>query len=84
MSTRREKKIEKEGLTDFERRAYENARTLDYYSSFRTALIMVWGSTNVFLVVVVLSIQSGENLWTGAITNRDTGVCSTSGTTYMR
>jgi len=84
LSTRREQKIEKTGLTGPEREAYETARTLDYYSSFRTALIMIWGSTNVFLVVVVLSIQSGENLLTGAVTELGADVCSSRGITYMR
>ncbi|KAL9940755.1 hypothetical protein V8E36_000243 [Tilletia maclaganii] len=63
--------------------ARERDRTLDYYSSFRTALVLVWVGSNVGLALIVLNIEQGRNLWTGAISRQPDSICEQRGSIYM-
>ncbi|KAE8222510.1 hypothetical protein CF319_g4309 [Tilletia indica] len=78
-----ERRLDRKMETGDAREARERERTLDYYSSFRTALVLGWVGTNVVLAIIVLSIEQGRSLWTGAVSRQPASICEQRGSTYM-
>ncbi|KAK0527225.1 hypothetical protein OC842_004943 [Tilletia horrida] len=78
-----ERQLDRRLETGAAREARERERTLDYYSSFRTALVLVWVGSNVLLAYIVLSLEQGRDLWTGAIDRQPQSICEQRGSTYM-
>ncbi|KAK0566975.1 hypothetical protein OC861_002936 [Tilletia horrida] len=83
LSDKLERQLDRRLETGEAREARERERTLDYYSSFRTALVLGWLGTNIVLAVIILSLEQGRNLWTGAISRQPASICEQRGSTYM-
>ncbi|CAD6884343.1 unnamed protein product [Tilletia laevis] len=78
-----ERQLDRKMETGDAREARERERTLDYYSSFRTALVLAWVGTNVVLAYIILNLEQGKSLWTGAVSRQPASICEQRGSTYM-